>query len=420
MTNLFKILLSKLQLPSIIVWLRYLNFKNYFKSFFSPPKIYKNSEISSKKIALIALFEKGKLRNDVKRLLISLKNKGFDVVGINTQQLEDSEREIFDLYIERFNFGRDFGSYKLGFLNLFKMKALELEKLVLFNDSVFYTKSNLENFIDELSDKSYDVIGATENFEISHHLGSFCISISGEVFRSKKFRNYWKNFKLSDMRPNNIKFGEMYFSKALFACARNKDKIKVLYSTNRLMSYLEKNPDVVKQFNKYSRKSYYVDWARPSGREIIKSMLFKSASKSLLSTMQLEQADKPLSFEFDIDSDDYEFVDNYEGIKTFLSKVGVSVPTSELLKSIKQTIIYTYRQGSQIHQNTFWNLAMGCPIIKNDSVYRGMMNMDDVLELKEYIGEKDFKEFSEIVLSNAYGGHALKKWRLVAFMHGYI
>ena len=149
-------------------------------------------------------------------------------------------------------------------------------------------------------------------------------------------------------------------------------------------------------------------------------MLFKSASKSLLSTMQLEQADKPLSFEFDIDSDDYEFVDNYEGVETFLSKVGVSVPTTELLKSIKQTIIYTYRQGSQIHQNTFWNLAMGCPIIKNDSVYRGMMNMDDVLELKEYIGEKDFKEFSEIVLSNAYGGHALKKWRLVAFMHGYI
>ena len=49
------------------------------------------------------------------------------------------------------------------------MKALELEKLVLLNDSVFYTKSNLENFIDELSDKSYDVIGATENFEISHH-----------------------------------------------------------------------------------------------------------------------------------------------------------------------------------------------------------------------------------------------------------
>ena len=129
---------------------------------------------------------------------------------------------------------------------------------------------------------------------------------------------------------------------------------------------------------------------------------------------------KELTFEFDIDSDDYEFVDNYEGVETFLSKVGVSVPTTELLKSVKQTIIYTYRQGSQIHQNTFWNLVMGCPIIKNDSVYRGMMNMDDVLELKEYLSENDFMEFSEIVLSNAYGGHALKKWRLVAFMHGYI
>ena len=144
MTNFFKILLNKLQLPSIIFWLKYLNFKNHFKSFFSPPKIYKNSEIASKKIALIALFEKGKLRNDVKRLLISLKNKGFDVVGVNTQQLEESEREIFDLYIERFNFGRDFGSYKLGFLNLFKIKTLELEKLVLFNDSVFYTNQILK------------------------------------------------------------------------------------------------------------------------------------------------------------------------------------------------------------------------------------------------------------------------------------
>ena len=46
--------------------------------------------------------------------------------------------------------------------------------------------------------------------------------------------------------PNNIKFGEMYFSK-LICLARNKDKIKVLYSTNRLI-HLEKNPDAVKHF----------------------------------------------------------------------------------------------------------------------------------------------------------------------------
>ncbi len=419
MTSFFKSLLNKLQLPSVILWLQILNFKNYVNNLFSTTKIYKNNEISSGKVALIALFEKGKIRNDVKGLLITLKNKGFNIVGVNTQKLDEEERKYFDLYVERFNYGRDFGSYKVGFLNLFKIKNLKLDKLLLLNDSIFYAKTNLENLIDDLCNESFDVIGATENFEIIHHIGSFCLSISSEIFTSKRFKSYWKKFRPTDIRPHNIKYGEMYLSKALFASAREQKKVKVLYDTKRYAGFLNSNDENVINFDKYTRKGTKW-WDVGIGRAVVQNIIKRSASKALVSTMQFDNNPGSFSFDFDIDGDEYEFVDNIDGIKAFLKRVGISISEKELLRVIRQTLIFSYRDGSQIHQNFLWNLAMGCPILKNDLVYRNVISMDDIIGLEEVMEKEDFEQYSQMILSGGGGYETLTGFKRIAFINGYL
>ena len=74
------------------------------------------------KILLIALYEKGKLRPDIKRLLTTSKKLGMYVVAVNTQKLDSpfDLDALIDCYIERHNYGRDFGSYQNGFLHIYR------------------------------------------------------------------------------------------------------------------------------------------------------------------------------------------------------------------------------------------------------------------------------------------------------------
>ena len=59
----------------------------------------------------------------------------------------------------------------------------------MLNDSVFYSYE-LDNFIENMTNNSYEVTGATENFEIEHHIDSFCINFMPKIIKNKKFIKY--------------------------------------------------------------------------------------------------------------------------------------------------------------------------------------------------------------------------------------
>ena len=420
---------TRLYLPFTILYLNVLNFKNKILWLFSSNKILKKSTGISKKVVLIALFQKGELRADLKRFIKILMLKGFSIFGVNTQKLIEEEITIFDDYIERKNYGQDFGSYKLGFLELFKRNNNNLEKLLMINDSIYFSSNDLEKFVDDLLDDEYDVIGATENFEVSHHLGSFCISISSKIFNGKYFRKFWNSFSLTNMRPTNIKKGEMGLSKALFKAMPSQKSFKVLYNSKRALSFLESNTHLLNKFNSMSRRSDLTPWKRPSGQEVINFIRKRLSSKSQLSAMGFisdewksskSDINLDMSIDLDVAGDEYGYIDGYENFKDFFESYNIKVSDEEIKTAIKFTILNAYREGSQIHQNFIWNYLMGCPIFKNDSVYRGMMNMEDVINLKTYMNPKDFEEYSEILLSKSFGRDVYVGWRLYAFVAGYI
>ena len=51
----------------------------------------------------------------------------------------------------------------------------------MLNDSVYYCAGARPQFVADLFDSEVEALGATENFEIEHHVGSFCIAMAGRV-----------------------------------------------------------------------------------------------------------------------------------------------------------------------------------------------------------------------------------------------
>lgn len=415
MKNFFRAIFNRFQLPSVVFYLNLLSLKNYFFWLFSKPKFLKNSEFSGSKIALIALYEKGELRNDMQNLVKTLREKNFYIVGVNTLKLSESHKNFFDCYIERYNFGRDFGSYKEGFQYIFSMlnKDEKSSSVLMLNDSVFYSYSNLSNFIDAMSSEEYEVIGATENFEIEHHLGSFCINFSKEMIENPKFQKYWNSYSLSDMRPRVIKKGEMGLSKTIKKCLSSSDKMNVLYSVESFRKFIESNDYVWRNFNDYSRKSRNVGWPIPSINSLHKEVMHYILSKSSF------YSDK-IDLEAELSELNPDGVYSLEEYFKFLEDNNVALSHNVIKKLSTSQLLSSFVKGSQIHQNFGFNYMMGCGILKIDAVYRGMIDYHDIMVMQKYMSSEDFEEYSRILLKTTFGEDSLIGWRLVAFMHGYI
>ena len=100
-------------------------------------------EFAGGKVMLLALYEKTVLRNDTLELLKEAHEQGIFVIAVNTLKLnaENFVPDLIDVYIERDNFGRDFGSYQAGMKYFFATKIAEkCERLLIINDSVFFSK----------------------------------------------------------------------------------------------------------------------------------------------------------------------------------------------------------------------------------------------------------------------------------------
>lgn len=124
--------------------------------------------------------------------------------------------DYIDCYIERYNYGRDFASYQKGFTYINQRGWSDIcPRLLMVNDSVFYSVKHNRGFLAEMLSSTVSVLGATENHEVAHHLGSFCIAFSGDVLRNERFRKYWDSYQPTDIRPAVIRRGEMELSETL-------------------------------------------------------------------------------------------------------------------------------------------------------------------------------------------------------------
>ena len=165
-----------------------------------PETVLFETEYAGQPILLLALYERGNLRQDIMGLLAAAKDAGLYVLAVNTLKVSDPDgfRDKVDCYIERVNYGRDFGSYKTGFLHLFaKGWQKSCPRLLMVNDSVFYTQERAPKFLDDMFSSPVQVLGATENYEIEYHLGSFCIAMANKVLNAPAFATFWRQYRLT-------------------------------------------------------------------------------------------------------------------------------------------------------------------------------------------------------------------------------
>jgi hypothetical protein len=66
-----------------------------------------------------------------------------------------------------------------------------------------------------------------------------------------------------------------------------------------------------------------------------------------------------------------------------------------------------FTKGSQIHLSGPLLFYWGLPIIKLDTVYRGVFVAEDVVLLGNMMGQQEAKELKELLFSKAYGAENL-------------
>ncbi|MBB2204101.1 rhamnan synthesis F family protein [Gluconacetobacter takamatsuzukensis] len=172
----------------------------------------------------------------VKRVILELRENNINTILVCNHEMTPEQKDFFQnncaTIVFRGNQGFDFGAYKDAIQSLRK----PVSRLIIMNDSVFFSPAGLKQMIRRLLGPE-DVIAAYENWSGSehHHLQSFCLSVSGHVFNSRSFRQFWKDYIPINNRIYAIEYGEKKLSQAMLNAARDTH---VIYSVSALYKEL--------------------------------------------------------------------------------------------------------------------------------------------------------------------------------------
>lgn len=189
--------------------------------------------------AIVVKYAKWGLSADFLDLLQALDAAGVNAIVVCNGKLDAAAHaRLLDnahRVLVRKNVGRDFGAYRAATLHL-RSQGLEPGRLLYLNDSIFYLKGKeLDELIEALCQRKFDVTGTFENHEKSHHVGSYAFSISGEVFSNRDVLSFWQKYKPYDLRPHAIMQGEV----ALSSCFKRRGySIDVIYGAEKLVHQL--------------------------------------------------------------------------------------------------------------------------------------------------------------------------------------
>jgi len=323
------------------------------------------------------LYQRYALPANIVHAIQVMSELGIRVVAVSNLPLAPAQLERIKPYlhtfIQRRNFGRDFGGYRRGVLHVLHKHAPD--RLMLFNDSIFYAQRGLREFFTAMTANA-GFIGASENHEISHHVGSYALSFGADVLRDPRFREYWDDYRSTEIRPRVIWKGEAALSKLVEQTI--KVRPRVIYSLGRLDDALNRatwrelavtasqmpenyhGQDPLRQLLREARKP--VRDMRP----ITKEMLLDSASLTI-----------PLSSE-DLIAD----------------------MNTQYRRELQRDLVDYVFQGSQIHWGALLlTQYLHMPIIKLDLVLRSIYGPGELGNFAPYLTEDEFTEFHGLVTS---------------------
>lgn len=424
--TIFKILRFFLKV-AVFIYYGILSIRDDFRTKkYSDVKV--KNDFTGGKVMLLALYEKTLLRNDVLELLKEAKKNNVFILAVNTLKLdsENYPKELVDVYIERDNYGRDFGSYKAG-MKYFYDNGMEkqCERLLIINDSVFFSKKGLPDFVFNLFNTSCEVLGATENSAHSHHLGSFCISVIGDIVRKEKFKSFWDNYKLSNVRPLVIKRGEFALSKTLKALASSEKHFKSLFDVSFMEKKFKNDQNFFQNYHYYRREGESAWLNRTITSIIAKDEILNSYYKKyLLEESNTVRIGKNINGETVVVPKSIKDVKNppvdYLGVVKFFGNYNYydKKHNEQFERRLISFYLDEFTLGSQIHINCLALHHCGLPIIKLDLMFRCVCNMNDVIKLRDQLDESQQEEFMGLMLARLCGDRFLIGLNRLAYQFG--
>jgi hypothetical protein len=440
--RLFTAIRNRLLFPIAYIILTIKSLINSIKSRQHPPVVHFERPYQGEKIMLLALYEKGLPRPDIRMLLETAKAQGAYVLAVNTMTFTEPAawRSLIDCYIEKHNFGRDFSSYQAGFLHLYARGwEATCPRLLMLNDSVFYCSQRTPKFVADLFGSEVEALGATENFEIEHHLGSFCIAMAGRVVAHQRMKRYWQSYRNTDIRPKVIARGEMKLSKTLKRVVASEDQFRALYSVARFAEAVRGDPEYLARALDHARESILVRWPTTRAKDVLRDFkarytllagteladefrpLYDDGKLTVEEYAKLTRRDQPsLAPPADRDIQEYGIFDLDGLLKTATTHI-----TSDAEKAIPliremvaDRMIANFIRGSHIHQNAAALVHLGLAIVKLDGMYRGMFSPADVRKICNLMSEEDSRALERLLLSRPFGDYNMDGWRQAAFRQG--
>lgn len=307
--------------------------------------------------------------------IATLHGLGVHVVGVSNVPLPPDDlarlRPFLHSFIQRRNFGRDFGGYRRGVLHV--LDHHKPTRLLILNDSLFYAQRGLRAFFEQLCGDA-PFIGASENHELSHHVGSYALSFGPQVFADPRFRQYWEDYQSTELRPRVIWKGEAALSKLVIR--KMKIRPRIIYSLQRLGVALERT----------SWRELAIAAARMPlgyGGQNPLRQLVKDARKPARDVLPMSKA---------------KLLDNAGLTLPIGADELIAEMTSHYRAEVERDLLAYVFRGSQIHWGSLLlTQFLEMPIIKLDLVLRSIYSIGELKNFAPFMSAEEFAEFHHLV-----------------------
>ncbi|WP_298976289.1 rhamnan synthesis F family protein [uncultured Roseobacter sp.] len=205
----------------------------YYDRFLAHKKtILSGLQDTTDKRAVYLIFPKNGLQPGHFRTLDYLASKGFAVTVVSNLPLNPGQKVAVlpkcHMYIERPNYGYDFGGYRDGILSM-RNDVAAIKQLVLLNDSVWFPVSSKTDWLADVDDLGVEFAGAVSNYGIprvdpdhfrelsfdyrtdhkNFHYCSFALSLGQKIVQDPKFIEFWASFPLTNKKKRTVRRGEI-------------------------------------------------------------------------------------------------------------------------------------------------------------------------------------------------------------------
>ncbi len=164
-----------------------------------------------------------------------LASKGYSAKVVSNLPMSDADREALLAhcwtYLERPNYGYDFGGYRDGILDL-SAKLGTMERLVIVNDSCWFPLPGSRDWLEDVEALNVEFAGAASNYGTprvdpedfqsirwtykrqhrNFHYCSFALCLRETVLRNPGFLKYWRSLPLTNAKKVTVRRGEIGFT----------------------------------------------------------------------------------------------------------------------------------------------------------------------------------------------------------------